>query len=54
LDFVDEGFDGGLAFGDGAPVHDLGQVFADAGDGAGWRWCGLAGEFGGELRVPGL
>jgi hypothetical protein len=38
LDLVDEGFDGRFAFGDGAAVHDLGQVFADVGDSArGWR-----------------
>jgi hypothetical protein len=54
LDLVDEGFDGGLALGDAAAVHDLGQVLADAGDGAGWRRCGPAIEFSGELRVSGL
>ncbi|WP_189078926.1 hypothetical protein [Mangrovihabitans endophyticus] len=67
LDFADEGFDGGFAFGDGAAVHDLGQVFADAGSGGGVVHgavlerrvvtveCGLAGGDlggeGGEFRI---
>ncbi|MET7708920.1 hypothetical protein [Micromonospora sp. NPDC005413] len=52
LDFGDEGLDGGFAFGGGAAGHDVGEVVADAGDGAGRRGRGLGAQVGGEFGAP--
>ncbi|MFV2097812.1 hypothetical protein ACFHW1_20430 [Micromonospora sp. LOL_014] len=54
MDFGDEGFDGGFAFGVAAAGHDRAEVVADRGDGSGCWWGGLGGEFGVEFGVPGV
>ncbi|WP_240943723.1 hypothetical protein [Micromonospora thermarum] len=54
MDFGDEGFDRGLAFGGGAAGHDGAEVVADPGDGAGRRGRGLRRQAGVEFGAPGL
>ncbi|WP_431942384.1 hypothetical protein [Micromonospora marina] len=54
LDFGDEGFDSGFAFGVAAAGHDHGEVVADQGDGGRCRWGRLGGQTSCEFGVPGM